>query len=250
MIRKLLSLSVPALLTTIIAFGQTSIDQCIRMAYDDYPQIEEYNLIETSKQYDLNNAALAWVPQLNISGKASWQSDVVEMPFDIQGFTFNIPHDQYGITADITQQLWDGGATSAKRKIIEAGADVKNRQLDVNLYSIRSRIQNIYLGIILIDKQTELNRLLRENLVRNLHEFDALLEAGVAYSSDKDQIKVSILSCDQQQVSLETDRSAYIKMLSLLTGKDMSKESFETPQIDEYQLSEDPYRKRSTEDDG
>ncbi|MCQ2168303.1 MAG: TolC family protein [Bacteroidales bacterium] len=213
--------------------GQTDIEQCIDLAYDNYPQIREYDLIDISRKYDLKNAALAWAPQLSVSGKASWQSAVVEMPFDIPDFKFNIPHDQYGITADVTQQIWDGGATGAKRRLIDAGADVKNRQLEVNLYSIRSRVQNIYLGIILIDKQMELNKVLRDNLLRNMDEVKAMVEGGVAYESDIDQIKVSILSCDQQQVSLETDRRAYVKMLSLLTGQDMSGMTFTEPSVDE-----------------
>lgn len=115
------------------ALCQPGLEECISMAYRNYPQIEEYNLIETSRKYDLSNAAMAWIPQLSVSGSAKWQSDVVEMPFEMPGFEFNIPHDQYGVTADLTQQIWDGGATGIKRKLVDAGADVKFKQLDVNL---------------------------------------------------------------------------------------------------------------------
>lgn len=213
-------------------FCRMDIERCISLAYENYPQIKEYDLIEASRKYDLSNAAMAWVPQLSISGKASWQSKVVEMPFDIPEFKFDIPHDQYGVSADVTQQIWDGGATSIKRKLVEAGADVQSRQLEVSLYTIRSRVQNIYLGIILINKQIELNEVLRENLSRKLEEVKAMLDGGIAYASDVDQIKVSILSCDQQQVSLETDRRAYVKMLSLMTGHDMEGESLVEPSFE------------------
>lgn len=226
-----------ALLTLLPAFGQTDLESCIRLAYDNYPQIQEYDLIEASRKYDVRSAATAWAPQLSISGKASWQSTVVEMPFDIPGMKFDIPHDQYGVTADLTQQIWDGGATSIKRKLIDAGADVKNRQLEVNLYSIRSRVQNIFLGINLIDRQLALNEVLSANLRRTLEEMDARVDFGVAFASDRDQIKVSLLSCDQQKIALETDRRAYVKMLGMLTGRDMQKETFTEPEADSYKLS-------------
>jgi len=213
-------------------YSQTSIDECIRMAYANYPQIEEYDLIEASKQYDLKNSSLAWAPQFSISGKASWQSDVVEMPADIPGFEFNIPHDQYGATIDMTQQIWDGGKGAAEKNLINAGAEVKSKQLKVSLYSIRSRVQNIYLAIILIDKQLELNEVLRTNLIRNLGEVDALLNGGVALLSDKDQIKVNILACEQQRTGLETDRRAYVKMLSLLTGMQLEGKKLLEPSVD------------------
>lgn len=226
-----------ALLTLLPALGQTDLESCIRLAYDNYPQIQEYDLIEASRKYDVRSAATAWAPQLSISGKASWQSTVVEMPFDIPGMKFDIPHDQYGVTADLTQQIWDGGATSIKRKLIDAGADVKNRQLEVNLYSIRSRVQNIFLGINLIDRQLALNEVLSANLRRTLEEMDARVDFGVAFASDRDQIKVSLLSCDQQKIALETDRRAYVKMLGMLTGRDMQNETFTEPEADSYKLS-------------
>lgn len=226
-----------ALMTLLPAFGQTDLESSIRLAYENYPQIQEYELIEASRKYDIRNAATAWAPQLSISGKASWQSMVVEMPFDIPGMKFDIPHDQYGVTADLTQQIWDGGATSIKRKLIDAGADVKNRQLEVNLYSIRSRVQNIFLGINLIDRQLALNEVLSANLRRTLEEMDARVQNGVAFASDMDQIKVSLLSCDQQKIALETDRRAYVKMLGMLTGRDMQNETFTEPEADSYKLS-------------
>lgn len=234
-----LKLAAVSLFVTGICSGQT-LDSCIGMAYRNYPQIKEYDLIGMSRDYDIRNAALAWAPQLNISGKASWQSTVVEMPFDIPGFEFNIPHDQYGLTADITQQIWDGGASSAKRQLAEAGAEVKSRQLDVNLYSIRSQVQNIYLGAVLIDKQLELNDVLRARLERSLSEARAMLDAGVACESDVDQVQVSILSCEQQKSALETDRKAYLRMLSLLTGTDLSDAQLIEPSVDASVLSDAP----------
>lgn len=152
------------------------------------------------------------------------------MPFEIPGVDFNIPHDQYGLTAEITQQLWDGGATRSRRELAVAGAEVKKTQLETNLWSIRSRIQNIYLGIILIDKQLELNTLLRENLERNSEEVKSLISGGVALPTDLDQLNVNILSCLQQRASLEADRKSYVKLLGLMTGKDMTGVELEVPQ--------------------
>ena len=214
------------------AQAQTNLDECVRLAYGNYPQIQEYDLIEASRSYDISNAATAWIPQLSISGKASWQSTVVEMPFSMPGFEFNIPHDQYGITADINQQIWDGGASAIKRKLIDTDADVRTRQLEVNMYALRSRVQNLYLGIILLDRQMELNKVLKANLLRTLEEMDTLVENGIALSTDRDQIKVSILSCEQQELELESDRRAYVQMLSLLTGRDLHGEVFDAPRME------------------
>lgn len=212
------------------AHAQTTLDECIGWAYDNYPQIKEMSLIEMTKGIDLKNAAYAWLPHLNISGKATWQSEVVEMPMDIPGMDINIPHNQYGLTAEFTQQIWDGGTSRSQKELAEAGAEVKKTQLETNLWSIRSRVQNVFLGIILIDKQLELNRLLRESLERSSEEVKSRMEAGVALPSDQDQVSVNILSCLQQRASLDADRKSYVKILGLLTGRDMTDVELAVPQ--------------------
>ena len=227
---KTLCTSVAAICAGYAAHAQTTLDECIGWAYDNYPQIKEMSLIEMTKGIDLKNAAYAWLPHLNISGKATWQSEVVEMPMDIPGMDINIPHDQYGLTAEFTQQIWDGGTSRSQKELAEAGAEVKKTQLETNLWSIRSRVQNVFLGIILIDKQLELNRLLRESLERSSEEVRSRMEAGVALPSDLDQVSVNILSCLQQRASLDADRKSYVKILGLLTGWDMTDVELAVPQ--------------------
>lgn len=227
---KTLCTSMAAICAGYAAHAQTTLDECIGWAYDNYPQIKEMSLIEMTKGIDLKNAAYAWLPHLNISGKATWQSEVVEMPMDIPGMDINIPHDQYGLTAEFTQQIWDGGTSRSQKELAEAGAEVKKTQLETNLWSIRSRVQNVFLGIILIDKQLELNRLLRESLERSSVEVKSRMAAGVALPSDLDQVSVNILSCLQQRASLDADRKSYVKILGLLTGRDMTDVELAVPQ--------------------
>lgn len=227
---KTLCTSMAAICAGYAAHAQTTLDECIGWAYDNYPQIKEMSLIEMTKGIDLKNAAYAWLPHLNISGKATWQSEVVEMPMDIPGMDINIPHDQYGLTAEFTQQIWDGGTSRSQKELAEAGAEVKKTQLETNLWSIRSRVQNVFLGIILIDKQLELNRLLRESLERSSEEVKSRMEAGVALPSDLDQVSVNILICLQQRASLDADRKSYVKILGLLTGRDMTDVELAVPQ--------------------
>lgn len=233
-IRKFICSATALLAACGLASAQVSLDECISWSYYNYPQIKEMDLIEKTRDYDISNASRAWLPQLGISGKASWQSEVVELPFDIPGMDINIPHDQYSIVAELSQQIWDGGASAIQKEAARAGALVKSSQLEVNLYSIRSRVRNVFLGIILLDKQIALNELLEKNLQRNREEMQALLESGMVLRSDLDQLSVSILSALQQRASLEADRASYVKVLSLMTGHEMDGQEFAAPTTSDF----------------
>ena len=115
---------------------------------------------------------------------------------------FNIPHDQYVVTADLTQQIWDGGVTRSRKELSAAGTDVKKKQLETSLYSLKARVENVYLGVILIDQQIELNKLLEKSLLRSKEDASAMVSEGMALSTDLDQISVNILNCLQQRSAL------------------------------------------------
>lgn len=208
--------------TAEIVAGTVTLEECQEMARANYPQIRQLELIEASEKYDLSIASASWIPQFSISGKATWQSDVVEMPFDVPGFDLDMHHDQYSITGNVTQHIWDGGVSKSKKEAVRTGAEVQRKQVEVSLYSVRSRVQNIFLGIMLIDGQLEQNRLLMESLRRNEENVRSLMANGMAYRSDADIIKVNMLNCIQQADVLKADRTAYVRMLGLLTGRDMS----------------------------
>ena len=201
---------------------EVTLEECLDMARANYPQIRQFGLIDATEKYDLSIASSSWIPQFSVSGKATWQSDVVEMPFEIPGFELDMPHDQYSLNANVTQHIWDGGTSSSQREAVKTGADVQRKQTEVSLYSVRSRVQNVYLGILLLDEQIEQNRLLMESLKRNADEVQAMIDNGMAYRSDMDLVNVNILDCSQQTDALCADRSAYVKMLGLLTGRDMT----------------------------
>ena len=82
----------------------------------------------------------------------------------------DMPHDQYSLSANVTQHIWDGGVSSSQREAVKTAAEVQRGQTEVSLYSIRSRVQNVYLGILLLDEQISQNRLLISNYSDNAQQ--------------------------------------------------------------------------------
>lgn len=61
------------------ASGQLTLEGCRQKAQDHYPLARQYKLIELSESYSLANAAKGNLPQISLSGKASYQSDVTQI---------------------------------------------------------------------------------------------------------------------------------------------------------------------------
>lgn len=203
-----------------MAYGQLTIELCHEKAKKNYPLIKRYGLIEKTKDYNLSNAGKGYLPQFSMSAKATYQSDVPHLPISVPGVNIRpLSQDQYGVTLDVNQTIWDGGVISSKKEMAKTTSEVALKQLEVNLYSINDRVNQLYFGILLLDGKIKQNQLLQEELERNFNLISSYIQNGVANQSDLDAIKVEQLKSIQIQTQLMSNRGAYIDMLAALIGE-------------------------------
>ena len=204
------------------ASAQLTLEECQRKAQDNYPLVTQYQLIRLSEEYSLANAAKGNLPQISLSGKASYQSDATTLPFEVPGVSFRgMPKDQYQVMVEVRQNLWDGGIIRNRKKQISAASEEATRQLDVSMYAVNERVNEVFFGILLLDEQLTQNTLYNKELERNLKAVCSYRDNGLANEADVDAVQVEILQSHQQRISLENNRRAYIRMLSLLTGEQL-----------------------------
>ena len=163
-----------AMVCTAALSGQ-SLEECRHLAREHYPEIRQYDLISQTEQYNLSNAARAWIPQVTLSGQATYQSATPTYPeafntiLQANGIEMaGISRDQYKIAVDVSQHIWDGGKSKADKAIAEAEAEEQRSRVDVSLYDLQSRVDNLYFGILLLDERKAQTEALIEVLASNL----------------------------------------------------------------------------------
>jgi outer membrane protein TolC len=212
------------LFVCVSVFGQITIEDCYEMAKANYPLIKRYDLIERAREYNLSNVSKAWLPQVGLSAKATCQSEVTEIPVDFSklGVPISIPSmdkDQYGAMLEINQTIWDGGMSSAKRKNIRAKTEAEKQEVEVSLYTVRERINQMFFGILLCDAMLEQNRLFLNELQTNYEKIAHLVQGGLADQADLDAVQVELLKAKQGETQITHGRKAYLEMLSIFVGE-------------------------------
>ena len=203
-----------------------TLDECQNMARENYPAISRFSIIEQSKNYTLANANKAYLPQLSLEAKATYQSDVITIPLDMPGLEIPVPDkDQYQIVAQANQIIWDGGKIAAKKEMIEAGAVVEEKALETELYSLRERVNGLYFGILLMQEQLKQQVVLEEELQRNHNRVESYIENGIANQADLSAVKIEMLKAGQQRIQMESAQTAYLQMLSILIGEELGNET-------------------------
>ena len=202
-----------------VLYGQLTIEKCQQLAQENYPLVKQYGLIEKSKEYSLSNANKGYLPQLSLSGKISYQSDVTELPIKIPNVDIDgMRKDQYQAVLELNQTIWDGGAIKTQKRMVRAGAEVDATKLEVDLYQINDRINQLFFGILLMDAQLKQNNLLQDELQRSYHQVAAYVENGIANQADLDAVKVEQLNAIQRKNEMEVTQKAYCEMLSAMIG--------------------------------
>lgn len=218
--------------------GKVTWEECQRKTQDNYPLVRQYDLVEKTKEYNLENAAKGYLPQFSLSAKASYQSEVTELPISIPGVNVKgMPKDQYQMALELQQKIWDGGGIRMQKKRSVAEADVEREKLNVDMYALNSRVNELYFGVLLLDEQLALNDLLLGELERNFRQITAYVANGIANQTDLDAVKVEQLNVKQKKIGLVSSRSAYLKMFSLLMGQELSSETVLEKPVPENELS-------------
>ncbi|WP_439585132.1 TolC family protein [Dyadobacter bucti] len=201
-----------------------SIEESYQLARKNYPVIRQRELISKAKDYSIQNAEKGYLPQISVLGQATYQSAVTEfrLPVSLPGVEFpTISKDQYKVYAEVNQSIYDGGAIRTQMQMHEMNAVVEDEKLEVELYKLNERINQIFFGILMLDEQIKQNALLKNDIELGISKIQALISNGTAFKSNGYTLQAELLKTEQRTTELESNRRAYLDMLGLFINENL-----------------------------
>lgn len=223
------------LLAFFVGFGSPlsarplTLDEARRMARDNYPLIRRYGLLDLTRQIALSRIDKGWLPQLTLSGQATLQSDVPSLPSslkqvmsrmgrDVRGMA----RDQYRLALDLDQKLYDGGAMAADKVVAEADNAVERAENAVNLYAVRSRVDDLFFGVLLVGEKLRLNAARQTRLQAAEDRLSAMVSGGTAMECDRAMVRAERLAAVQEEAALLTQRASLLELLGAYVGRSVT----------------------------
>ena len=223
---RLYLLLVLSLFVSVQMSAQVTLKECIALAEENYPIISKYDLLEQTKEVNLSNINKGWLPQINVYGQGTVQNDTPSLPESLTNIInqtgtniVGLNEWQYRIGADISQNIWDGGTSKVHRKIERAEDAERQAAIDVQLYAVRERVEDLYFGILLMDAQIEQVKNMQLLLQSNLDKLRIMQSNGTAMQSDVDMVEAEYLGTVQQLTQAESASQSYRNVLGLFMGK-------------------------------
>lgn len=186
------------------------------------PRARQTGLRERASDLELRNLSAGYLPQLSLTGRATYQSDVPTAPFTGPGGVgIDVPRDQYQADLQVSQLVWDGGRIAARRGLERARLAESKASVRTELYGTRQDVDGVFFRALLLQQRIgEVDRLVAD-LGRRLEEVRSQVRNGAALPGDTAAMQAEILQAAQKRDELSADRGAAIAVLARLTGRDV-----------------------------
>lgn len=218
---------------------ELSLQKAYDLARENYPLIREKSLLEKSSFLTIENIKTAYLPQVAINGQATYQSDVTSIPINLSSIFpgMNIPSpskDQYKFAANVNQLIYDGGTTKIQKEIQQKSNLVDEQKVEVELYQLKDRINQLYLGVLLLDEQLKQTLLARDNINIGLKTVNAQVQNGTAFRSSALVLEAQLLQYDQNEIVIKANKEQLLKVMELFIHQPLSEDvQLQTPVIAE-----------------
>ncbi len=215
---------------------QLTLDYCLAKAEENYPVIKKYDLVERTSAIELSDINKTWLPQASVYAQGTVQNVVPQFPDALSGMLDKLGQDlpglgkvQYKVGVDLNQTVWDGGVSKSQRESVRARDAERRASLDVEMYAIRGRVENLYFGLLLIGEQMQQTRTTLHLLDSNLEQMKAMQRHGVAMQSDVDMLEAQKLTVERQLKSAEGSEGQYRRMLEVFIGEPLAGRTLQRP---------------------
>lgn len=199
---------------------ELTLDKAYSLARENYPLLRQKDLVNRSAFLTIDNINKSFLPQVTISAQATYQSEVTTIPVSLPGFTIpELSRDQYKLLADINQLLYDGGLAKAQKEIQEVNSLVENQKTEVELYKLKERINQLFLGCILMEEQIKQSALQRRDIELGLNKVKGQVANGTAFQSNKLVLDAELLKNDERVIELNASRKALLDVMQLFINQ-------------------------------
>lgn len=175
----------------------------------------------TDSVYGLRKANIKvnYLPKVDFNAEATWQSDVTKVNIPLPGIATPMPDkDNYKLTVDLSQLIWDGGATKSMQQLEEVNRRIDQNKVESEIYTQKERVASLFFGILSIDLANRQLNLMACELDKRIDELEAGVKAGVVLESSVNTLKAERLRLAQSIDANLVQRSGLVKSIYSLTG--------------------------------
>ena len=210
-----------------------TLQNCYQKVETNYPLVKQYNLLQIAQQYNIDNLAKGYLPQIQLAAQASYQSDVTRIPNVFPNVQIDpLSKDQYKVYAEVIQPISDLFAVGAKQDLVKYNVEIEKTKIDVALHQVKEKVNQLYFGVLLIEHQIQQVEILKKDIQAAQKQLTVAVQNGVALKTTADVLQAELLKAQQRSIELKSARLSYLQILGALMSETLDENTnLQTPEM-------------------
>jgi outer membrane protein TolC len=197
-----------------LAQQKMTLENCYSLVNKNYPTAKQIGLLQQKSDYEVNALQTGKLPKIDLNAQGTYQNQVTTIP---NPFLEPLNKDQYKATLDVNQLLYNGGMIDASAKLKEAQTKTQQQQVEVNLYQLKSKINQLFFSILLLQERKDLLISKQEQLASRIKEVKSGIQYGAILPASEKVLEAENLKIKQQLSEIQFDKKRLFENLSSLT---------------------------------
>lgn len=185
----------------------------------NYPLLRQKALAQQQAQLNVSNLQKNLLPQISLGAQATYQSEVTQLPIKLPNITVDpLSKDQYRALLDVNQLIYDGGVIRQQQSLQHLGEKIASQQVAIELQKLRERINQIYLGALLLEYQLGQTAIVEKDLQAGLSRIKAQVSNGTAVKAAQASIEAELIRNQQRAIEISFSKQGLLDVLAVWMG--------------------------------
>jgi outer membrane protein TolC len=205
---------------------EAGIEHVLRLSAQHYPSSAAGERYTEALQASLAAERAYLRPMLILNGQATWQSEVTsvdigfpsDLPFNIDLDIPSPSKDQYRLSLDLTQRIYQGGSIHLQERAKELEYGIQQEQLRAGIDAWQQQAADCFYRIRLLETNKAILEAYLDDLKARKANVESAIRNGLADKISGDLLEAEVLTLEQQIDELAVANKAQRALMVLLTG--------------------------------
>lgn len=210
--------------------AQYSLAQLQALAKENYPLLKQKETYASMLDNKVSSLNANYLPQLNVTGQATYQSEVTSFNFSLPGggSGFQQKPDQYSLGLEVKENLIDYGVIKTQKEIERGNTGIQMQQIEVEFVKVKERINQLFGNIALQQENKKIMDLRIAELDAKRKKVQSAVTNGAALQSSFLVLESEYFVTQQKIEEINSNLNTWFQTLSLLTGKNIDNATMQT----------------------
>lgn len=215
-----------AVLLPLLSMAQSlerlGLDEAYQLLEARYPQLQDRLFSQQILEKEMRQEELSRLPQVSLMGEGRLQSEATsfeaEAPIPLQ---LELPLYSARGYLEVNYNVLDHGLTDARVNKLKAEQHVADQQLEIDLYALRKRVDQLFIQSLMLKEQGRLYDLSLKDLNVRKENLEAAFAAGTLLESNLTQLEIQLIELKAQKEGLDIRYRGMLNSLETLLGVEL-----------------------------